>query len=311
MRELSEPVRRRHKARNFLQSALLLSGLLGLLALSAFLLTGPDGVLWVLIGGVVGLILAPRLPTPAAMRYFGARRIDQHDILPVAKAVARLASKAGLPTPPTLYDLPDPGMNSFAVGRREDAAIVLTDGMLRRLSLREIVAVLAHEIAHIAHNDLGIMQLADTVSRMTRVMAFVGLAIAVVSIPSTLFGDGRVPWFGMLILIFAPTFSGLLQFALSRTREFEADLEAAALTGDPAGLAIALGKVDRIANARWRRLVLARGDQPSLLRSHPPTVERIERLHSLESDTEPAWGEQQIGQLPTILPHRRRPRIWW
>lgn len=310
MRHLSEPARRRHKVRNLLQSAFLLAGLLGLLALSAFLLTGPEGVLWVLVGGVVGLILAPRIPTRVAMRYFGARRVDPHDILPVAKAMERLSTKAGLPAVPVLYYLPDTGMNSFAVGRREDAAVVLTDGMLRSLSLREIVAVLAHEIAHIAHNDLDIMQLADTVSRMTRLMAFVGLAVAVVSIPAALFGDGHVPWFGVLILIFAPTFAGLLQFALSRTREFEADLEAAALTGDPAGLALALGKIDRIVNATWRRLVLARGDQPSLLRSHPPTAERIERLHSLKGNSEQPWGEQQIGPLPTMSPRPRRPRIW-
>ena len=182
---------------------------------------------------------------------------------------------------PALYYLPDTGINSFAIGRREDAAVVLIDGMLRGLSLWGIVAVLAHEIAHTAHNDLGIMQLADTVRHMTRLMAFVGPVVAEVSIPVALFGDGRVPWFGVLILIFAPTFAWLLQFALSRTREFEADLEASALTDDSAGLALALGKIDRILNVTWRWLVLARCDQPSLLRSHPPTLERIERLHSL------------------------------
>lgn len=182
MRHLSEPARRRHKVRNLQQSAFLLAGLPGLLALSAFLLTGPAGFL-VLVGGVVGLVLAPRLPTRVAMRYFGARRVDPHDILPVAKAMERLAAKAGLPAVPALYYLPDTGMNSFAIGRREDAAVVLTDGMLRDLSFREIVAVLAHEIAHIAHNDLGIMQLADTVSHMTRLMAFVGLAVAVLDFP--------------------------------------------------------------------------------------------------------------------------------
>ncbi len=88
-------------------------------------------------------------------------------------------------------------------------------------------------------------------------------------------------------------FTGLLQFALSRTREFEADLEAAALAGNPAGLALALCKIDRTVNATWRRLVLARGDQPPFLRSHPPTMERFERLRSLESNSEQPWGEQQ------------------
>ncbi len=87
MRHLSEPARRRHKVGNLQQSAFLLAGLPGLLALSVFLLIGPAGVFGVLFGGVVGLILAPRLPTRAAMRYFGTRRIDPHDILPVAKAM--------------------------------------------------------------------------------------------------------------------------------------------------------------------------------------------------------------------------------
>ena len=68
---------------------------------------------------------------------------------------------------------------------------------------------------------------------MTRLMAFIGLAVVVVSIPAALFGDIYVPWFGVLILIFAPTFVGLLQFAFLRTQGFETDLEAAALTGIP------------------------------------------------------------------------------
>ena len=124
MRHLSEPARRRHKVRNLLQSAVLLAGLLGLLALSAFLLTGPAGVFWVLLGGVVGLILAPRLPTQAAMRYFGTRRIDPHDILPVAKAMERLAAKAVLPVVPALYYLSDTGMNSFVIGRRDQPSLL-------------------------------------------------------------------------------------------------------------------------------------------------------------------------------------------
>ena len=87
-------------------------------------------------------------------------------------------------------------------------------------------------------------------------------------------------------------------------------MEAAALTGDPAGLALAFGKVDRNVNATWRWLVLARGDQQSFLRSHPPTVERVERLRSLESNSEQPWGERQIRPLPTMSPCLRRPRIW-
>jgi heat shock protein HtpX len=149
------------------------------------------------------------------------------------------------------------------------------------------------------------------VSRMTRLMAFIGLAVVVVSIPAALFGDIYVPWFGVLILIFAPTFVGLLQFAFLRTQGFETDLEAAALTGDPAGLALALGKIDRITNATWRRQVLARGDQPSLLRSHPLTA----GTDRASAPSGRRWGAamgraENIAPLPTMSPRPRRPCIW-
>lgn len=315
MQSTTSPVAERHlrqKMRNVLQSAFLLAGMLGLLGASAALLAGPQGAIWVILGGVVGLILAPQLSSATVMRFFGAQYIDPADAAPLYRAVARLASKAGLSSPPQLYFLGDGGPNSFAVGRISDSAIVLTDGMLRHLSLREIVGVLAHEVAHIAHNDLGIMQLADTISRMTRLMAFVGFAVAVVSLPGALFGVASVPWFPLLLLLFAPSLAGLCQFALSRTREFEADLKAASLTGDPAGLASALQKVDRMLNPTWRRLILARSGQPSLLRSHPPTADRVDRLRSLEGN--PGLGERDDIPLPPLPPYirgRRRPRILW
>ena len=307
-------IRRRHNRRNILQSVLLLGGMLGLLAACAWLLVGAEGVLWVLLGGAIGLLLSPRVPAAAAMRWFGARRIPVHDLPAVYRAVDRLSARAALPASPALYYLPDGGLNSFAVGRREDSAIVLTDGMLRYLTLRETVAVIAHEISHIAGNDLWVMQLADTISRMTRMMSFVGVAIGLVSLPLMLLGRADMPWLAILLLVLAPGLASLLQMALSRTREFDADMEAATLTGDPAGLAMALGKIERIIRPLWQNIVLPHGrsGEPSLLRTHPATEERIARLRSLESFNNAAQGvEEPLSRVwPGAAPAGRR-RLWW
>jgi len=197
---------------------------------------------------------------------------------------------------------------------REDSAIVLTDGMLRYLTLRETVAVIAHEISHIAGNDLWVMQLADTISRMTRMMSFVGIAIGLVSLPLMLLGRADMPWLAILLLVLAPGLASLLQMALSRTREFDADMEAATLTGDPAGLAMALGKIERIIRPLWQNIVLPHGrsGEPSLLRTHPATEERIARLRSLESfnNTEQGVEEPLSRVWPGAAPAGRR-RLWW
>jgi heat shock protein HtpX len=144
----------------------------------------------------------------------------------------------------------------------------LTDGMIRTLSLRELSGVLAHEISHIRNGDLWLMGLADTVSRLTRMMS--------------LFGQ-------ILLLVLAPTIGALLQLALSRTREYDADLGGALLTGDPMALAGALRKLERYGRGLWESLLMPgrRNPNPSLLRTHPPTEERIRRLAALSGQLGP------------------------
>ena len=258
--------------------------MLCVLGLSAWLLAGEAGVYWVLLAGATAMLLMPHLAGRRALGWMGARPIEPDDLAVVYRALDRLSAAAGLPAAPRLYFLAEDGLNAFAVGRRDDAAIVLTGGMFARLSLRELVAVLAHEVAHIANNDLWVMQLADTVSRLTRLMAAAGIAVAVVALPLTLLGAATVPVLAVLLLVLAPSAAALLQLSLSRTREFDADRRAAVLTGDPATLAAALTKIDPVLPPFWRRLLPGSGGPPSILRSHPPTVERIERLRDLVQD---------------------------
>ena len=114
-----------------------------------------------------------------------------------------------------------------------------------------------------------------------------------------------MPWLAVLVLLAAPTVGGLLQMALSRTREFDADLGAAMLTGDPDGLASALQKLERVQGRRWENMFLPGGrtPDPSVLRTHPLTADRIARLKALKKAVA-AW-------LPTIAVSRTEPQRQW
>lgn len=304
--------RRWDRLRNWTQSVLLFGGMLGLLYLCVVLLTGGEGVIFVLAGGVLGIILSPRLPLRTTLNWYGVIQLNRHDLATLHKVVDRLALKAGLPQPPGLYYHSGRELNSFAVGRRNISAIILTDGLLRHLTMREISGVIAHEISHISNGDLAIMQLADAISRITRLMSYIGIAIGLVSLPLAILGRMELPFIPLVLLIMAPGLMNLLQLGLSRTREFDADRHAVALTGDPVGLGRALAKIDAAVNPTWRRIFnpSGGGQVPSLFRSHPPTVERLKRLHAMQAQTSPMIDEDRLSLPPVIRPARRR-RVWW
>jgi heat shock protein HtpX len=192
-------------------------------------------------------------------------------------------------------------MSAFATGSREDAAIVLSDGLLRRLERRELVGVLAHELAHVANGDIQVMTFADTLSRITSMLALAGQILLILSIPALLLGLETLPLGALLVLLAAPTLSALAQLALSRNREYEADRTAAELSGDPLGLAAALDKLERSQGRVWEQLMLPGRNlpDPSLLRTHPPTARRIERLVQL---VPPAELTRRVVALPLVDP---------
>jgi heat shock protein HtpX len=275
---------RRHKLRNLAQSVILLGGMVGLLALCGWVLFGPDGVLGMALGGALALAFSPKISPGLVLRLYRARELVPTELPEVFAVLDRLARRAGLERRPKLYYIPSRMLNAFAVGQRQDAVIALTDGMLRNLTLRELAGVLAHETSHIRNNDLWLMGLADLVGRLTRLMTLLGLLLLVLAIPVWLSGAATLPWLVIPLLLFAPQLTTLLQLALSRAREYEADLEAAGLTADPAGLASALAKLERFQRGIWEQILMPgyRLPEPSLLRSHPPTEQRIARLRELE-----------------------------
>lgn len=274
----------RHGLRNLLQSILLVSFMGLFLALLGGIVWGGDGLLFLVGVGVVALLFNPGTSTQLVMRMYQARRLDHQHAAGLIQVLHVLAERAGLPSVPKLYYLPSSVLNAFATGSRHDSAIAVSDGLLKTLNLREMTAVLAHEVSHIRSRDLWVMGLADTISRATSVLSLIGQFLLILALPFLLFSDDiQIHWSAILLLVFAPTLSALAQLALSRTREFDADLGAAELTNDPGALISALRKIEQVQNGWLERILLPgrRVPDPSLLRTHPDTSERIERLRNL------------------------------
>ena len=275
-----------HSRSNLLHTVLLLGSMMGLLALLGFLLSGTTGVVMALAAGVFLFFFGPRISPQLLLRMYRARALSPNEAPQLYRIVQELARRANLKFMPKLFYIPSPVMNAFAAGTRNQAVIAVTDGLLRKMDLAELSGVLAHEMSHIRNNDMRVMGIADLVGRMTGTFSLFGQLLLFINLPLLLMGEVAISWIAIILLIFAPTLSNLLQMALSRTREFDADLGAAQLTGDPAGLASALRKLEYYQGNLWQRIVFPgqRSPEPSLLRTHPPTAERVKRLLALKDD---------------------------
>jgi heat shock protein HtpX len=264
-----------------------------LLAVLGYSLGGVGGLLW---GGVLALpflFLGQRISPRWVLRMYGARPLAMYEAPALHDMVRALSQRAGLPAPPALYYLPSRTMNALSVGTRDSPALGVTDGLLRTLSPRELRGVIAHEIAHIRQNDLRVLTFADLIGRMTGFLSTVGQFLLFLNLPLLLMGRAPVSWLAVILLLVAPSASGLLRLALSRTREVDADLGAARLTGDPLGLASALRKMECY-GASWldRMLRPYRMPSRSLFRTHPTTEERVQRLLDL---VRPEHGDGSAG----------------
>lgn len=305
----------RHRLRNVLHSLLLVVGLILLCATLGWFIWGGQGFLIIGTTALLFVLFGPQVSPRLVLRMYRARPLTDANA-PRLVAVAReLARRASLPRVPQLYYIPSAMVNAFAVGSRRDAAIGLTDGILRGLTLRELTGVLAHEISHVSHNDGWVMSLADFVSRIVNTFSWIGQLLLFINLPLVMTGREVVPWLLVLLLIFAPTLSALLQLALSRSREYDADVGAARLTGDPRGLASGLAKLERLQGGFLERILLPgrRVPEPSLLRTHPSTQERIDRLLELEGDVAPPRliSEERLPpELTRLMAHSPRTPRW-
>ena len=309
---------RDHRLRNLTQSILLVGGMAVLMSLCAWLIWSWMGIFWVLVAASFMLFLGQRaVPPELVMRLYRAQPLDPRHGKQLYQIITELSSRADLKNTPKIYVVPSLTLNAFATGRTDNAAIAVTEGLLRKLSMRELAGVLAHEISHIHNHDLSIMSLADTISRLTQAMSFAAIVLAIINIPTLFTGDWHISWTAILLLYLAPSIGSLLQLGLSRAREYDADLEGASLTGDPIGLASALNKLERYQGQFWEDLVFPstrKIPQPSLLRSHPETADRVARLRELTGQMPFPQLDVREEPLVTLVgmgPIEMRPRYRW
>lgn len=306
------------KLRNIAHSIVLVGGIGLITGLCAYVLWGQAGLFWTVIAVAAVVMIGPRIAPEALMRMFNARLLDERGGGHILSILRQLAQRAGLPAVPKLYILPSPVLNAFATGSRASSVIAISEGLLQRLTLRELTGVLAHEISHIRNNDLWVMSLADIMSRFTRIMSLFGVILFFFTLPLALMGVAHIPWLVILLLYFAPTLANLLQLALSRAREYDADLHGADISGDPAGLASALEKIERYQGRVWEDMFLPgrRIPQPSVLRTHPPTDKRIERLQAIKKPQFRPLALPQPAAPPSFgitpaFPHFRWTGFWF
>jgi heat shock protein HtpX len=229
------------------------------------------------------------------LRMYGAREIGEAEAPHLYRMVRDLASRAQMPMP-RVYIMDDDQPNAFATGRNpENAAVAATTGLLRMLEPREVAAVMAHELAHVRNRDSLIMTVTATLAGAIGMLANFGMMFGAGARDS----EGRPNPLGAILgiaaAILAPLVAGLVQMAISRSREYEADRVGAEICGDPTALASALDKISRGAQAIHNDRAeanpasahlfivnpLAGGTRDSLFSTHPATENRIAQLLAL------------------------------
>ena len=271
-------------ARTFILMAAMTALVMGL----GWMLGGRGGAILALVFAGATNLWAWWNSDKAVLRQQNAIRVDSQSAPELVEMVAALAERAGLPMP-AVYVLQTEQPNAFATGRNpQNAAVAVTQGLLQNMPRDELAGVIAHELAHIKNRDTLTMTvtatLAGAIAMMGNMLLFSGGR------------DGRGGGLGALLaMIVAPLAAGLVQMAISRTREYEADRDGAEISGQPLALANALARIAQLAgrtvNVPAERnpasaalfiinpLHALRADR--LFATHPPTEERIARLQAM------------------------------
>lgn len=273
---------------NWLKTSLLMAAIMALFGAVGMLLGGASGMAIALLLGAVMNLWAYWFSDKMVLRMYNAQEVDQQSAPRLYSTVRELAERASLPMP-KVYLIDEAQPNAFATGRNpEHAALAATTGILQLLTPRELRGVLGHELSHVKHYDILISTISATIAGAISSIAQLGM----------LFGGSRQnergvhPLVALLIMIVAPLAAMLIQMAISRAREFEADRGGAEVSGDPQALASALEKIERYARGQPIETAemhpetaqmmiinpLSGGGVQGLFSTHPSTQERIARL---------------------------------
>ena len=275
---------------NWLKTALLMAGILALFAAVGGAIGGAQGMLIAFLLGAGMNFFAYWFSDKMVLRMYNAQEVDEASSPYLYNMVKELAQRAQIPMP-RVYIIDEAQPNAFATGRNPDhAAVAATTGILRMLSARELRGVMAHELSHVKHRDILISTISATIAGAISSLAQFGMLFG-----GSRDGERANPIASLIVMILAPIAAMLIQMAISRAREFEADRGGAEVSGDPNALADALAKIDAYARGIPMQTAeahpetaqmmimnpLSGGGLRGLFSTHPATEERIGRLRAM------------------------------
>ena len=276
---------------NLMKTAILMAAITALFMALGSVIGGRQGMMIALVVALGMNFFSYWFSDKLVLKMYNAREVDATSAPQFYGMVAELAQRAQLPMP-RVYLIDEDAPNAFATGRNPaNAAVAATTGILRVLNPRELRGVMAHELAHVKHRDILISTISATMAG----------AISMLANFAMFFGgrdsEGRPanPIAGIAVALLAPLAASLIQMAISRAREFEADRGGAEISGDPQALASALDKIHRYAQGiplmaaeahpeTAQMMImnpLSSGGLRGMFSTHPSTEERIERLMAL------------------------------
>jgi len=280
---------------NGMRTTLLLAGLTALLLVFGQLLGGNTGMVIALVIAAVMNLGSYWYSDKIVLKMYRAREATPQQAPALYEVTRELANRAGLPMP-RVYVIENDAPNAFATGRNpENAAVAATTGLMRLLSREELAGVMAHELAHVQNRDTLIGAIAATFAGAIAMLANMAQFMMIFGMGRSSDNQGGGNIFGAILMMFlAPMAAGLIQMAVSRSREYAADARGSAICGNPLWLAGALRKLDH-AN---RRIPMVEAEShpasahlfivnplkgrnvAQLFSTHPPIEERIRRLEA-------------------------------
>ena len=296
----------------YMRTGLLLAALTGLFLAAGFLIGGQQGMVIAFLIACAMNLFAYWNADKLVLRMYGAEPVDETTAPEFHRLVGELAERAGLPKP-KIYLIENPQPNAFATGRNpQNAAVCASTGLLEMLSPEEVAGVMAHELAHVKNRD----------SLTMTITAVLAGAIGMLANFAFFFGGSRdreSPLGGigaLLVMLLAPLAAMLVQFAISRSREYEADRVGAAICGQPRSLASALAKISHgaaqipnnsaEANPATAHLFIINPlhghGADSLFSTHPDTQNRIDRLLALEGTAMESSAPQAATVRRSVFP---------
>lgn len=282
---------------NLIKTGVLLAALTVLLVLIGGALGGQNGMVMAFVLAMVMNFGSYWFSDKIVLAMYRAQPVDEATAPGLHRIVRTLATRAGMPMP-RVYIIPGETPNAFATGRNpQHAAVAVTEGILRIMSEEELEGVLAHELSHVRNRDTLIMAIAATLAGAITYMAQMAQW-------AMIFGGGRRDSDeqesgggglvgGLLMIVLAPIAATLIQLAVSRSREFQADASGAEMAGQPWGLAKALEKLEMAtkvaapmeATPATAHLFIVNpltgGGWATLFATHPPIAERVARLRAM------------------------------